>query len=384
MASLLFATIMQAILDIVLLSLLSTPLATSLTLRYGAQPILTQHATNGFSKLQRLVHSRSGGLSDRLPIEFMQRFVHSMSGGNKQKQFTTAAIARLLELASQKDGPVGAARIAPDVDFESRLTLCKLVQLRGFGCEEHFVTTDDGFILGVFHLTPAGWKRSSSDLPNSRPAVLMMHGLLDCSFTWVNNFANQSLAFMLVTAGYDVWLGNVRGNTYSRNHTHLRPNQKEFWWWTFDEFARYDLNATTAYVLKQTGQQQLSYVGHSQGTTIMFAALSTYPDIASRVRLFAALGPVARVGHIGGIYKYISMSLVTDLLKTFEVISTGEILPNNKLTTLLAREYCGENAEFADFCVAIIEALNGFGETCNSTRVPVYVSHTPAGSSVSM
>lgn len=37
---------------------------------------------------------------------------------------------------------------------------------------------------------------------------------------------------------------------------------------SFDEMAKYDIPASVDFILKKTGQEQVFYVGHSQGTTM--------------------------------------------------------------------------------------------------------------------
>ena len=101
----------------------------------------------------------------------------------------------------------------------------------------------------------------------------------------------DSLAFMLADQGFDVYLANSRGNRYSRDHVSMKCSQPEFWKWSFQEMAKYDLPATINAVLERSNRKNLYYIGHSQGTMIMFSYLSeAFPEEASKIRAFFALG----------------------------------------------------------------------------------------------
>jgi len=107
-----------------------------------------------------------------------------------------------------------------------------------------------------------------------------------------------------------VWLGNARGNAYSRRHVNLTREDDAYWNFSWDQMAAYDLPAAFAYVLAhqpKSYKPQLFYVGHSMGTVMYWASMSERgAEIESAVELMVAMGPVAFVNNMISPIKYLS------------------------------------------------------------------------------
>ena len=104
--------------------------------------------------------------------------------------------------------------------------------------------TKDRYILNVFRI------RSKETLENEKaPVVFLQHGILDSADAWIMNYDDKAPAFVLARAGYDVWLGNQRGSTYSLGHLDLdHLKDKEYWEFSFQEMGEYDAPAQVDFV----------------------------------------------------------------------------------------------------------------------------------------
>ena len=136
----------------------------------------------------------------------------------------------------------------------------------GFSVEKYTVLTSDDYILSLYRI-PGTFAELGKEERTKKPAVLMMHGLDADMMQWVMNDPDKANAFILARAGYDVWMGNNRGTRYSKGHLNYSPEDKEYWNYYQADMGLTDTHMFIDFVLRKTGHETLSYIGHSQGTT---------------------------------------------------------------------------------------------------------------------
>jgi len=271
-----------------------------------------------------------------------------------------------------------------DIPAETDMTVPQIIEMHGYGCETLTVTTTDGFQLSIFRVY-------CFDAEEHGPAVLLQHGLLADAANWVSNGKQNSLAFMLVDAGFDVYLANSRGNRYSRDHVTLKPKEPEFWKWSWQEMAKYDVPATVDAVLERSGKKNLYYVGHSQGTLIMFTHLAEClsRDDADKIRCFFALAPVTKLKNIKSKIRHLAG--VTPVAEMGQWLLGGaELLPSTPTGRWVAQQMSRVQLQVAsistkvdDKATDLFASVTGFNPTHYFRQyLPVYQTHTPAGTSL--
>ncbi|KAL3266873.1 hypothetical protein HHI36_011025 [Cryptolaemus montrouzieri] len=262
-------------------------------------------------------------------------------------------------------------------DDDEYLSVPELITKYGYPVEEHFVTTKDGYILRVHRIPP-----TRKGIAPCNRTIFLMHGILMSSADWVILGPQEAFAYYLADLGYDVWMGNARGNSQSKNHTKLSPRHRKFWDFSWHEVGEIDLPTMIDYVLKETNQKALYHVGHSQGTTTFYVMCSELPKYNKKIIAHYSLAPIAYMKHTFSPILRISSKFV----KLGEILSSifgvEQILPHDNLMTDLGNDLCAAGDLTEVVCRDTIFMICGFDNAeFNNTLMPTLMGHTPAGSS---
>ncbi|XP_010453536.1 PREDICTED: triacylglycerol lipase 2 [Camelina sativa] len=249
------------------------------------------------------------------------------------------------------------------------------VHVYGYKCEEHDVVTQDGYILNMQRI-PEGRAGSGAGTGSGgkRQPVLIQHGILVDGMSWLLNPADQNLPLILADQGFDVWMGNTRGTRFSRRHRYLKPSQKPFWNWTWDELVSYDLPAMFDHIHGLTGQK-IHYLGHSLGTLIGFASFSE-KGLVDKVRSAAMLSPIAYLSHMTTVIGAIAAK--SFIAEATAILGLAEFNPKSGLVGGLIKAIC---LKAGVDCYDLLSVITGKNCCLNASTIDLFLANEPQSTS---
>ncbi|PIO66546.1 ab-hydrolase associated lipase region, partial [Teladorsagia circumcincta] len=183
----------------------------------------------------------------------------------------------------------------------------EIIRRWGYPVEVHNAVTQDGYILEM-HRIPYG-----------------------------------KAGFFFADAGFDVWMGNMRGNKYSKSHAYMDPMSSDFWNFTWDSMAQYDLPAMIDKVLIVSGQEYVYYI-----------------------KMFFALAPILTAAHVKGLLKKLIALAPSEFTDWTEMFGSYEFLTNDFVTEYFIPNGC-KNASQREICKEFLFAIGGPGSKTTNT-----------------
>jgi lysosomal acid lipase/cholesteryl ester hydrolase len=151
-----------------------------------------------------------------------------------------------------------------------------------------------------------------------------------------------------------VWLPNTRGTKYSFSHNHLSRDSREYWKFSIDEFAIFDVTAVVDHVLLTTGADKVDYIGFSQGSAQALIALSLDEELNHKVHRMIGLAPAMKPKSKSIIDQELGNPSVSYLIDTlsplilYPIFGTKSFLPiaetlknysNPKINSFIIRKF---------------------------------------------
>ncbi|EEC16218.1 gastric triacylglycerol lipase, putative, partial [Ixodes scapularis] len=248
-----------------------------------------------------------------------------------------------------------------------------LIKKWGYPAERHHVTTEDGYILEIDRI-PHGLSETGQG--QTRTPVLCVHGVISSAADYVMNNPLESPGDVATDTAS--WLSPATTALQTKRSMRARAELGACHY-TFDKIGRYDLAAAIDYIISQTGFGEISLLTWSQGFTVTLVLLSTRLAYNDKVNLVVGMAPVADITHIQTPLTLLA-PFAEPIANFIDIFTKGGLLTSSQLTQTVIGAAC--NNVFRGLCFLPINIVVGASqEQLNTTRIPVYIAHMPAGTS---
>ncbi|CAG9781851.1 unnamed protein product [Diatraea saccharalis] len=295
----------------------------------------------------------------------------------KRRKIIMKAFTKFLKEAVedevQQNSTTAKHRNVPGIEHYVPLnTFETLVSADGYKADSHIVITTDGYLLTLHRIL--------SPSPNvtigRNGIVLLHHGILGSSDDWILLGPKKSLPYLLIAAGYDVWLVNARGNKYSRTHIKKDVNDDTFWDFSWHEIGLFDLAAVIDYIKDRNDNDvQLNFIGYSMGATALLVLLSVLPEYNFSVKIAILLAPLVFMHEVKGPLQLIAEHYNSDTLR---LLGIREHSPLQELPPNLVKLFC---EDYTNLCHNILLLLANGAQKVNEELSSKILTYTPGGSS---
>jgi lysosomal acid lipase/cholesteryl ester hydrolase len=253
----------------------------------------------------------------------------------------------------------------------------ELIWEYGYPAEVHAVVTEDSYVNAVFRIPGS---KQSPPSPN-KPVVYMQHDIFMSSADFVVAGRGRAPALLLADAGYDVWLGNARGNRFSRDHKYLAVSKKQYWDFSWHQIGLYDLPAAIDYILAMTSQTKLHYIGFSEGTTAFFVMASERLEYNHKIKTMQALSPVAFLQKISSFNRF-WLQYATQSRPTLTITGKYEFYPYSREFSRVLAKLSSNGSLLQSPIVMSFSKINGGNSGQIERReLSTFLSHLPGGAS---
>lgn len=289
---------------------------------------------------------------------------------------TRFTIVFLLTIATLEIRIIASTLFEGVTDFN----FTEAVKANGYNSEQHTVVTEDGYILTMFRMLP-----TKTCLGKTRKTpVLIMHGVFLSADSWIVAGPKSGLGYLVTDLCFDVWLGNFRGNTYSRMHITLDPDKElDFWKFSYTELGRYDIPAMIDYILEKTGSDKLNSIGFSQGASSFYVMCSERSFYCDKVNVTISLAPANRNINTASVIFRSVIEIASSFKELLYKFGVGEVFQKGSLTQIIPASLCPNFTRLCDMAKDVFSSINGIRPSFVTSRTIKDIYKTfPAGTSV--